>query len=199
MSDERLLTEEEWDKQIEHETKEAFCKECSTKDAHCDKFPCQYVDGYIEGAQSQATKTANYFNTVVIPAAIEKATGRTPDMTKDSNEFWKDIIYKEGKLDEEQVLKELADFYFMIDQVPKVYCAITGSQLSKPLYFADTVITKFEDWLQDNYIDKDDVKFEVDAAVKEAGRKLIDLIMVEYGDPDLNAWLLKLKTSRGIV
>jgi len=77
---------------------------------------------------------------------------------KKALDFWRDIIYKNGKLDEEQVLKELFDYYFVMQQVPKVYCAITNGQLSKLMYKAETIIAKYEDDLSNNYVHKDDLK-----------------------------------------
>ncbi len=53
--------------------------------------------------------------------------------------FWKDIIMNEdGTVNLNQVKKELSDFSFMIDQVPRVYEELAG--LSKPNYYADTII-----------------------------------------------------------
>jgi len=72
-------------------------------------------------------------------------------------QFWKDIIYKDGKLDEEQVMKELADFYFIMQEVPKVYCEITGGLLSKLKYPAEVVIREFNERFWDKEITKDDV------------------------------------------
>ena len=65
---------------------------------------------------------------------------------KDWEEFWKDIVCDEaGKVNLEQVKKELSDFRFMIDQVPKVYSEVTGGRLSYPNYEAETVLTLFRD------------------------------------------------------
>lgn len=62
------------------------------------------------------------------------------------DEFWKEIIYKDGKIDEEQVLKELADFGFVMTELSKVYCHITGGLLSKPMYYAEGVISKADEY-----------------------------------------------------
>lgn len=60
-------------------------------------------------------------------------------------EFWKDIVCNEdGSINIEQVKKELCDYNFILEQVPKVYCHITNGLLSKPTYAADTVINEFE-------------------------------------------------------
>ena len=61
-------------------------------------------------------------------------------MEKEIKQFWQDIIYKNGKIDEKQVMKELADFYFVMQEVPKVYCAITGGSLSKINYPSEVIL-----------------------------------------------------------
>lgn len=78
--------------------------------------------------------------------------------TTESDKFWEDIIYKKGKLDEKQVLKELSDFYYIMEQVPKVYDEITGGALSKLMYPAETVLGIFEDLHYDKKIIQDDMR-----------------------------------------
>lgn len=70
---------------------------------------------------------------------------------------WKDIIYKDGKIDEEQVMKELEDYGFILEEVPKVYCEITGGLLSKPNYKAEVVLAEFNERFWDKEIIKDDI------------------------------------------
>ncbi len=72
-------------------------------------------------------------------------------------DFWKDIIYKDGVLNEEQVLKELNDFYFIMQQVPKVYDHITKGRLSKLMYEAATVISEADAVQSEDYICKEDL------------------------------------------
>ena len=61
-------------------------------------------------------------------------------------EFWKDIVCNEdGTINIEQLKKELCDFSLMIGEVPKVYCEVTGNMLSKPIYYADTIISIFNE------------------------------------------------------
>lgn len=63
-----------------------------------------------------------------------------------SDEFWQDIIENEdGTLNRTQIYKELSDFYFLMEQVPEIYCAITNNQLSNLMYTAKTVIGVYED------------------------------------------------------
>jgi hypothetical protein len=69
---------------------------------------------------------------------------------------WKEIIYKNGKIDSVQVFKELADYAFLMEQASKVYCHFTG--LSKTNYFAKTIITLIEDKTYDRDITRDDIR-----------------------------------------
>ncbi len=63
------------------------------------------------------------------------------DYNKTWDSFWKDIVTKEdGTIDLEQIKRELADFYYVMNEVPKVYMEITGGELSKIMYTAETVI-----------------------------------------------------------
>jgi hypothetical protein len=66
----------------------------------------------------------------------------------DGDEFWSKVVYPDG-MTAEHVRAELADFNFIIEQLPKVYCHITGDRLSKHMYSADTVIRVAEDHMQE--------------------------------------------------
>lgn len=64
------------------------------------------------------------------------------DYEKDWEEFWSNIICDEhGNINIQQLKKELSDFSMVLEEVPKVYCALTNNTLSKVHYFADTVIS----------------------------------------------------------
>jgi hypothetical protein len=49
----------------------------------------------------------------------------------------------------EELKKNLYDFSFIMEQVPKVYCNITGSKLSKIMYPAETVISVADDYFNE--------------------------------------------------
>lgn len=55
---------------------------------------------------------------------------------------------KRGKLNLEQVKKELTDWYYVMGEVSKVYDWVTGGLLSKVMYPAQSVIDAAEDNLQ---------------------------------------------------
>ncbi len=79
------------------------------------------------------------------------------DYEKTYNDFWKGIVEKDGIIDMERVKRELHDYRFILGEVPKVYCAITGNQLSKPNYPAEVVIAQFEDKNWDKEIIREDI------------------------------------------
>jgi hypothetical protein len=47
------------------------------------------------------------------------------------------------------VQNELADFEFMLDNVPKVYSEVTGGSMSYPNYDASSVISEFNNHIED--------------------------------------------------
>jgi uncharacterized protein (DUF433 family) len=79
-------------------------------------------------------------------------------MSERDDDFWRDIIYKDGKLDEQAVLNELADYRFLLREVPIVYEHVTGGRMSYTTYFAHDVIREHDD----------QVTKQVDEACKEA-------------------------------
>ena len=84
-------------------------------------------------------------------------------------EFWKGIVYKDGKLNEEQVFRELSDYSFLMEQASKVYCAVAN--LSKTNYYAGTIISELEERWLDKAITQDDIKMFI-----EESKTLEDLI-----------------------
>ena len=69
---------------------------------------------------------------------------------------WKEIIYKNGKINATQVFKELDDYAFLMEQASKVYNHFTN--LSKTNYFAETIISLIEDSTYPKNCVRDDVK-----------------------------------------
>lgn len=65
------------------------------------------------------------------------------------DEFWKDIVENpDGTLDVDAVKRELADFRHMIREVPLVYDHVTGGMLSKPNYYASSVISAADEYTE---------------------------------------------------
>lgn len=80
------------------------------------------------------------------------------DYKKVYNDFWKELVENpDGSLNKDQIMKELYDFYFIINNVPVVYDTVTGGACTKAMYEAQTVVDEFEKyilelqeaWLQD--------------------------------------------------
>ncbi len=70
------------------------------------------------------------------------------------NKVWKPILVKEdGKIDIEQVKKELFDYYVIIGEMSKVYNSVTNGQVSKPNTAADVVIAMNDDIVTKSYDD----------------------------------------------
>lgn len=65
---------------------------------------------------------------------------------RESLDFWKDIVSKDGELDREQLQKELLDYHYILKQLPEIYCHITGGLLSKQMYSAKTIIASSDDY-----------------------------------------------------
>ena len=115
-----------------------------------EKFPHTYSENYFD-----APEDVGEIKSFIQSLLDEQEEGRKP--TKEIREFWSDIIYKDGKIDEEQVMKELADFSYILDQLPKVYVHITGGLLSKAMYKAEDVISCADDHsnkVMDEFIDE---------------------------------------------
>lgn len=74
-----------------------------------------------------------------------------PEVEQCYQEFWKGIICNEdGSINIEQLKKELYDYSRVLDNVPAVYCEITGGLLSYPTYKSETVLNIF----REKYYDK---------------------------------------------
>jgi hypothetical protein len=87
---------------------------------------------------------------IKIPVEAQK----TPeDVEKDWIEFWLPIVSgDDGEPDIEKIKRELADFHFVMKEVSKVYCHITGGLLSKVNYRAETVIEHADRHYEDCYM-----------------------------------------------
>lgn len=71
------------------------------------------------------------------------------DVEKVFQDFWANIVMRDGQLDLEQVKKELFDFHQLIRNVSLVYCEVTNHAVSKPLTDPQVVISLFNDYVQE--------------------------------------------------
>jgi hypothetical protein len=67
------------------------------------------------------------------------------ELQTELDEFWLPLLKTKGRWDERKIKNELHDLVFVYKQVAEVYCYITGNMLSKPMYYADTIKTAFDD------------------------------------------------------
>lgn len=66
---------------------------------------------------------------------------------EEAKQFWKET-YEDG-ISAQDLANELADMHIMISNVPKIVNAVTGGLLSYATYPAETVIAKFNDYVDD--------------------------------------------------
>lgn len=77
-----------------------------------------------------------------------ETTEATPTAQNTFDEFWRPLVtcsYDRTKLNPEAVKNELADYYFLMKQIPIVYSTVTNHRLSKHMYKAETVISVFNE------------------------------------------------------
>jgi hypothetical protein len=84
---------------------------------------------------------------------------RKKTIDEEFKDFWVPIIFdaKNGRLNLEQLKKELYDYSMLLENVPKVYCEVSGGKISKPNTDPEEVILAFNDLLNET----------VDDAIKE--------------------------------
>lgn len=69
---------------------------------------------------------------------------------RDYESIWKPLLQTNGKWDDKKIRNEMLDLIFVLNQVSEVYCSLTGGKLSKPMYYAKTIIDAYEDQLQED-------------------------------------------------
>lgn len=83
---------------------------------------------------------------------------------KESDAFWDEIFSeKDYPFNKENAYKELRDYYFVLEQLPKIYMEITGGTLSKTTYFASSVVEAYNDALERYYYEIDDLEYNNNA------------------------------------
>jgi len=86
-----------------------------------------------------------------------RSTKLKKDYKEEYAEFWKDIVETNGVLDLDKVQRELSDFYFLMEEAPKVYMEVSGGMISKTNTYASEVLNLFEEKFDDKEITKDDI------------------------------------------
>jgi hypothetical protein len=70
-------------------------------------------------------------------------------------DFWKDIVEKDGKVDMDQIKRELSDYHYLLQEVPYVYDSLAG--LSKPHTPGHVIVARVEDRMIDKQMAFDDL------------------------------------------
>ena len=96
-----------------------------------------------------------------------------------SKKDWKEIIYRNGKINATQVFKELEDYAFLMEQASKVYCHFCN--LGKTNYHAETIIGIIEDNNYDKKITQEDVSDMIKncESMKELRKELKDYFDID--------------------
>ena len=77
---------------------------------------------------------------------------RNRKSTKEIWDYWSEFILNEdGSVNIDKLKNELSDLDFIADQIGTVYCEITGGMLSKPFYYAETIISEYHKQLEEAY------------------------------------------------
>lgn len=109
--------------------------------------------------------------------AEEKERDRERD--KIWTKFWLPLLHgTDGRPSLEKIKDELCDFYFVMQQVPKVYCHITGNKLSKLMYKAETVINEADEHYESVYEDNEAYQRGLSDGEAKARREILQ------GEPD---------------
>ena len=76
---------------------------------------------------------------------------------------WKEYIEFPDGINLDRVKRELVDYWDLADRVSKVYCEITGGLLSKVTYTPETVLSVWNDYLQDQI--EQEIQDRIDAGL----------------------------------
>jgi len=125
----------------------------------------------VPRSQGTSTPVMSMREAVVMPMAhelaaiaVEALTGNLtmndvePDVLAAWNDFWRDVVCEDGRLNVAQVARELSDFSVVMHEVSLVYDDVTMGMLSKPNTAHQHVIDRVNELEQEH----------VDEAVKEA-------------------------------
>ena len=87
---------------------------------------------------------------------------------KKFNKYWKPLLQTKGQWNEQKIKNELHDLDFVVEQVGTIYYELTGGLLSKPMYYAQTILSEHNERFLDKGITQDDIKmFIKDSKSKE--------------------------------
>ena len=71
------------------------------------------------------------------------------ELETEIDEYWLPLLKTNGKWDKKKIRNELHDLVFIYKQIGTVYCYITGNKLSKPMYYAQTIMDAHDAVIED--------------------------------------------------
>lgn len=74
---------------------------------------------------------------------------RKNDIEEEFETFWTSIIMENGKLNLDQLKKELYDYSMLLQNIPQIYDEVTGGKISKPNTSPLEVIASFNDFVNE--------------------------------------------------
>lgn len=83
----------------------------------------------------------------------DTVNNETPESVYES--YWKSLVEEDGVLNVDQVKKELFDFWQVMQLVPRVYCHVTGDQISKLLTDPEAVMNVADDHYAELHRERD--------------------------------------------
>jgi hypothetical protein len=124
----------------------------------------------------------NILNKEIRPATNKDKT----DYEIKYNEFWKKIVEKKGKMDQDAVKRELSDYSKVIDNCSCIYDIVTNGRISKPLTDWKVVESEYTDILSEEYLDKEGTTEDIKNMINE--NKTLDDIkkeLIDYFEIDM--------------
>lgn len=70
---------------------------------------------------------------------------------KEYRENWLPLLKTNGEFDAQKIENEFRDLLFVAAQVSEIYDVLSGGLVSKPMYYADTIISLHNDEVQKAY------------------------------------------------
>lgn len=107
-----------------------------------------YEDGYQQGVKDERAKAKTRTSREAEQTKYPLHIPASDEVEEEYNNFWKEIVEKDGFLDTEQVKKELYDFSRLLRNASVVYCEVTGGRMSYTTYDARDVISEYNDHVE---------------------------------------------------
>jgi hypothetical protein len=123
-----------------------------------------WISPSVDGIECDRCNGTGHTGKDKTPIAFSGGAFEFPKKNKDYEDYkqmwkhwWKPLL-KVKEDPSESVMRELADYAFILYQVSEVYSEITRHKLNKPNYPARVVLREYEQDLSDNYLCREDIE-----------------------------------------